>query len=162
MKDHAAPVTYFLLIKKPKDIFSSIKKQVKVIKAAGGLVKNGDGNYLFIYRLGKWDLPKGKIDAGESMKQAAVREVEEECGIKVDYLGTKLMTSYHVYVMKGELVLKKTNWYEMAVNKVPKLKPQLEEDITEAAWLSKGKFNKVRKNTYPLIADILDTVAVSH
>src|SRR3546814_3542167 len=88
------------------------------------------------------------------MKTAAVREVEEECGIRVDYLGQKLSTTYHAYQLKGEVVLKKTNWYEMGVNKVPKLKPQREEDITEAVWLPKTKFGKVRKNTYPSIAEV--------
>ncbi|SKB39584.1 NUDIX domain-containing protein [Parapedobacter luteus] len=151
-------ITYFILIKNPKEFLSLIKKRIKVIKASGGLVKNGEGDYLFIHRLGKWDLPKGKVDDDESMKQAAVREVEEECGIKVDYLGQKVMTTYHAYMLKGELVLKKTNWYEMGVNKVPKLKPQLEEDITEAIWLGRDKFNKIRKNTYPLIEDILNTI----
>src|SRR5690606_29715838 len=112
------------------DYFNGLKTTLKVIKAAGGLVKNGDGDYLFIFRLGKWDLPKGKLDTGESMKKAAVREVEEECGIQVNYLGQKLVTSYHMYPLKGELVLKKTNWYEMGVNKVPKLKPQPEKDMT--------------------------------
>lgn len=157
-KGNAAFVTYFILIKNPKDYFSLIKKRIKIIKASGGLVKNGNGDYLFIHRLGKWDLPKGKVDPGESMRKAAVREVEEECGIKVDYLGQKITTTYHVYLMKGELVLKKTNWYEMGINKAPKLKPQLEEDITKALWMEKGKFSTVKKNTYPLIADILDTV----
>ena len=157
-KGNKSPVTYFVLIKNPKDFFSLIKKRIKIIKASGGLVKNGNGDYLFIHRLGKWDLPKGKVDDGESMKSAALREVEEECGIKVDYLGQKIMTTYHAYVMRGELVIKKTNWYEMGVNKVPKLKPQLEEDITEAIWLEKDKLNKIRSNTYPLIEDILDTI----
>ncbi|WP_245747713.1 NUDIX hydrolase [Parapedobacter koreensis] len=151
-------ITYFILIKNTKEFFSLIKKRIKVIKASGGLVKNGEGDYLFIHRLGKWDLPKGKVDEAESMKQAAVREVEEECGIKVDYLGPKILTTYHAYLLKGELVLKKTNWYEMGVNKVPRLKPQIEEDITAAIWLEKDKFSKIRQNTYPLIEDILNTI----
>ncbi len=157
-KMRKTPVTYFVSTENPKELFGHIKKKIAIIKAAGGLVKNGNGDYLFIHRLGKWDLPKGKVDQGESMRKAAVREVEEECGIKVDYLGQKISTSYHAYTMRGELVIKKTNWYEMGVNKVPKLKPQLEEDITEAIWLGKDKLGKVRKNTYPLIKDILDTV----
>ncbi len=157
-KNNQGSITYFVLIKNTKDFFSLIKKRIKVIKASGGLVKNGDGDYLFIHRLGKWDLPKGKVDDGESMKKAAVREVEEECGINVDYLGQKIMATYHAYMMRGELVLKKTNWYEMGVNRVPKLKPQLDEDITEAIWLGKDKFDKIRKNTYPLIEDILNTI----
>ena len=160
-KTNSTVTTYFVQIKNPRDYFAAIKEKFRVIKAAGGLVKNGEGDYLFIFRLGKWDLPKGKVDPGESMKKAAVREVEEECGIKVDYLGQKIITSYHIYQMKGEVVLKKTNWYEMGVNKVPKLKPQHEEDITEAVWLPKNRFGKIRKNTYPLIAEVLDTVGVS-
>jgi len=158
-KDNKIPSTYFVPVKDPKAFFNGIQKKIKGIKAAGGLVKNGEGDYLFIYRLGKWDLPKGKVDGDEQMKETAVREVEEECGIKIDYLGPKIMSTYHMYNMKGTLVLKKTNWYEMGVNKIPKLKPQHEEDITEAVWLSKTKFDKIRKNTYPLIEDILDTVS---
>lgn len=161
-KANQSAAIYFAQIADPQAYFSLIKKNFKIIKAAGGLVKNGAGDYLFIYRLGKWDLPKGKVDPGESMKKAAVREVEEECGITVDYLGPKLATTYHMYQLKGEIVLKKTNWYEMGVNKVPKLKPQHEEDITEAVWLPKTKFGKVRKNTYPSIAEVLDTVVISH
>ncbi|WP_262245677.1 NUDIX hydrolase [Parapedobacter soli] len=154
-----SPITYFVQLEDPGDYFSRIKKTLKIIKAAGGVVKNGAGDYLFIYRLKKWDLPKGKVDPGESMKKAAVREVEEECGISIDYLGQKLATSYHTYQIKGEVVLKKTNWYEMGVNKVPKLKPQREENITDAIWLPKDKFNKIRKNTYPLIIEVLDTIS---
>ena len=156
-KENKIPLTYFILVKNPADFFNLAKKRIKLIKAAGGLVKNGKGKLLFIYRLGKWDLPKGKVDEGESMRRAAVREVQEECGIKVDYLGKKITSTYHMYFMKGELVMKKTNWYEMGVNKVPKLKPQLEEDITEAVWLGDEKLDTIRTNTYPLIADILDT-----
>lgn len=151
------PVTYFVQVKKPKEFLNDIKKKVKVIKAAGGLVKNGNGDYLFIHRLNKWDLPKGKVDAGESMRRAAIREVEEECGIRVHYLGRKIQTTYHAYLLKGEVVLKKTNWYEMGVNKVPKLKPQYEEDISEAIWLDRNNLGRVRQNTYPLIAELLDT-----
>ncbi|MGK6351399.1 NUDIX hydrolase [Parapedobacter sp. DT-150] len=158
-KQNTIPATYVIQIKNPKDFFSLIKKRIKIIKAAGGLVKNGDGQFLFIHRLGKWDLPKGKVDENESTRNAAIREVEEECGIHVDYLGQKIRSTYHSYVMKGELVIKKTNWYEMGVNRIPKLRPQLEEDITEAVWLGRDKLHKIRKNTYPLIEDILETIA---
>ena len=158
-KENKIPRTYFIQIKNPAEFFDLVKKSLKLIKAAGGVVKNGKGKFLFIYRLAKWDLPKGKVDAGESMRKAAVREVQEECGIHVDYLGKKIRSTYHLYYMKGELVMKKTNWYEMGVNKVPKLKPQLEEDITDAVWLGKEQLNDVRKNTYPLIADLLEILA---
>ena len=91
------------------------------------------------------------------MREAAVREVEEECGLKIDYLGKKIQTSYHTYYLRnGEFVLKQTNWYEMGVNKVPKLVPQLEEDITQAEWLDARNLKKVKQNTYPIIAHILE------
>lgn len=136
-------------------IFKELLVNIDVIKAAGGLVKNGEGAYLFIHRLGKWDLPKGKVEESEKMKDAAVREVEEECGLKIDYLGPKIHTSYHTYSMRGKFVLKQTNWYEMGVNKSPKLIPQLEEDITEAIWVDPKNLNPIRANTYALILDII-------
>jgi len=149
-------INYLLLVEDPKATLKEIKKQVKVIHAAGGLVKNGEGKLLFIHRLGKWDLPKGKVDPGEKSRITAVREVQEECGIKVDYLGEKIMSSYHVYEMKGTVVLKRTKWYEMAVNNSPKLIPQLSEDITQAKWLRKESLAKVLENTYHLIKDVLE------
>lgn len=150
--------TYLYVHPDIKDIFKKITDGIKTIFAAGGLVKNGKGKILFIHRHGKWDLPKGKVDEGEKMREAAVREVEEECGIKVDYLGKKIMSTYHTYQLKGKLVLKKTNWYEMGVNKVPKLVPQTEEDISQAVWFGKKDLPKVMENTYPLILDILKKV----
>ncbi|WP_255501638.1 NUDIX hydrolase [Olivibacter sp. SDN3] len=151
----AQPDNFLLLVESPKTFFREIKKNLRVIGAAGGLVKNGTGKFLFIHRLGKWDLPKGKIDPGEKSKKAAVREVEEECGIKVDYLGQKILSTYHAYEMKGEVVLKKTNWYEMGVNKSPELIPQYSEDITDAQWIRKENLSKVLSNTYGLIKDVL-------
>ncbi|WP_240894404.1 NUDIX hydrolase [Parapedobacter sp. SGR-10] len=139
-------------------IFKNILSSVPSIKAAGGLVKNGSGEYLFIHRLGKWDLPKGKVEEDEKMREAALREVEEECGIKVDYLGKKIATTYHTYYMRGKFVLKQTQWYEMGVNKQPRLIPQQEEDITEAIWLDAKDLKKIKENTYPLIEEILENI----
>lgn len=151
--------TYLFVHPDISNIFKNIIADIKIIYAAGGIVKNGEGDFLFIHRLGKWDLPKGKLDEGEKMREAAVREVEEECGIKVDYLGKKIATTYHTYTLKGKVVLKQTKWYEMGVNKVPKLIPQQEEDITEAVWFDEKDLKKVRENTYPLIADILHIIS---
>ncbi len=155
-KNSKKPLDYWVEVSDPKALFKKLLGKFKIIVAGGGLVKNGAGDYLLIYRLGKWDLPKGKVDEDEKIKKAAVREVEEECGIKVDYLGPKIRKTYHAYTLRGKLVLKETHWFEMGVNKVPKLKPQLDEDITEAVWLGKDRFSKIRKNTYRLIEDILD------
>jgi 8-oxo-dGTP pyrophosphatase MutT (NUDIX family) len=147
--------TYLLQTENPKATFEQIKKSVKVIKAAGGLVKNTASDYLFIKRLGKWDLPKGKVEDGEKMKEAAIREVSEECGIKVTFLGMKIQSTYHVYILREECILKKTNWYRMYVNTVPDLIPQTEESITEAKWFSINELDIVRSNTYPLIKDLI-------
>ena len=141
-----------------RKVFKKILSTTRIIKAAGGLVTNGNGEYLFIHRLGKWDLPKGKVEEGEKMKDAALREVEEECGIKLDYLGKKVATTYHTYYMRNKFVLKQTKWYQMGVNKIPKLTPQLEEDIDQAEWLKASELNKVRENTYPLILEIVNTI----
>ncbi len=146
---------YFLLANEPKKAFKSIRKKLTLIKAAGGLVNNAKGEYLFIYRNNKWDLPKGKVEKGEKMKKAAVREVEEECGVKVDELKAKICKTFHVYEMGGKLVLKHTNWYRMTVKNSPVLIPQIEEGITEASWVPQTKLQDKMKNTYPLITDVL-------
>jgi len=150
--------TYLFVHPDVTEIFEQLINNMKIIHAAGGLVKNSEGEYLFIFRLGKWDLPKGKVEEGEKMKEAALREVEEECGIKIDYLGKRIATTYHTYTMRGKFVLKQTKWYEMGVNKIPKLTPQKEEDITSAEWLGKKDLEQVKENTYPLINDILDII----
>jgi len=146
---------YILQTADPKATFKEIKKAVKVIKAAGGLVKNANSDYLFIKRLGKWDLPKGKVEEGENMREAAVREVAEECSIEIDSLGKKIESTYHVYILRGEFILKKTNWYKMKVNTIPNLLPQTEEDITEARWVSIKDLHIIRDNTYPLIRTLI-------
>jgi 8-oxo-dGTP pyrophosphatase MutT (NUDIX family) len=148
-------IHYAIVTDKPKDVFKSIKKCCQLIKAAGGLVKNADGDFLFIFRNKRWDLPKGKVEKGEKMKEAALREVEEECGVKISKNKDKLCKTYHFYELNGKIVLKKTNWYNMTVKGAPKLIPQKEEGITKAEWLGKKDFKPVLKNTYPLIVDVL-------
>lgn len=147
---------YILIDSDPKQLFQKIKKSCELIKAAGGLVKNAKGNYLFIFRNKKWDLPKGKVEKEEKMKEAALREVEEECGVKIFTNDEKLCKTYHVYTLGSKLVLKKTNWYSMTVKGEPKLIPQKEEGITKASWLSKLQLNQVLRNTYPSIVQVLE------
>ncbi len=156
------PTTFLLICQSVDEVFKAIIDDFKMIKAAGGIVKNGKGEILMIFRLGKWDLPKGKLDPGESMRETALREVEEECGIKIDYLGQNKFTTYHLYPLKGKTVIKKTKWYEMGVNGSPKLTPQKAEDITKARWLNWDKMEKVKRNTYPLILDILYALEQDH
>lgn len=148
--------SYLLLHPDPKSLFKTIKSSCLSIKAAGGLVASAKDNYLFIFRNKKWDLPKGKVEKGEKMKEAALREVEEECGVKISTNDEKLCKTYHVYTMGGKIVLKKTNWYSMTVKGEPKLIPQKEEGITKASWLSKTELEPVVANTYPSIMAVLE------
>ena len=104
-------------------------KQFIFIEAAGGLIKNDKNEYLFIYRHNKWDLPKGKLDKGELPEHAAVRECQEECGLKDITLLDFLVNTYHIYEFKKGWAFKKTYWYNMLCNET-NLVPQLEESIT--------------------------------
>ncbi|MBQ1219456.1 MAG: NUDIX domain-containing protein, partial [Bacteroidales bacterium] len=94
-------------------VFEKICSEFNQINAGGGLVRNLAGEYLLIFRNGKWDLPKGKQEAGEDIKVTAVREVEEECGIDSLELGNLLCVTHHTYRMNGEFMLKHTFWYNM-------------------------------------------------
>ena len=153
-----SPKIFLLLTPDFKSVFKGIKRSMILIKAAGGIVSNEANKYLFIFRNGKWDLPKGKIEKGENSRVAAIREVQEECGISIDSSGDKICNTYHMYDIKGDLVIKKTAWYWMRAEKQEKLIPQLEEGITDVRWLSPGDLMLVRQNTYPLIRDLLNII----
>ncbi|WP_379089890.1 NUDIX hydrolase [Pedobacter sp. UC225_65] len=148
---------YVLVHKNPKELFQAIKKKLTIIKAGGGLVANANGDFLFIFRNKKWDLPKGKVEKDEKLKKTAIREVEEECGVKIEKREDLLCKTYHIYELNGKVILKRTNWYKMNVKGVPKLIPQKEEGIDKAVWLSPNKLDMVVKNTFPSIMDVIET-----
>jgi 8-oxo-dGTP pyrophosphatase MutT (NUDIX family) len=146
---------FYIVCPDARAYLKNIIAGITTIEAAGGLVKNENGDYLFIFRNDKWDLPKGKIEKDEKTKVAAVREVEEECGITVSKLGGKICKTYHAYINKGEVVLKKTHWFDMKYKGNDKLKPQLEEGITDVRWFRKGHIEAILANTFPSILDVL-------
>jgi 8-oxo-dGTP pyrophosphatase MutT (NUDIX family) len=146
---------FVLFNQNPKELFKAIKKKLIIIKAAGGLVENGKGEFLFIFRNKKWDLPKGKLEKDEKIKETAVREVEEECGVKIERREERLCKTYHIYELSGKVILKQTSWYKMFVKGVPKLIPQTAEGITSASWVGAEGIKAKIKNTYPLILDVL-------
>ena len=146
---------YLIYSDDPSSLFKRIKNELTVIKAAGGLVVNDKGEYLFIYRNSKWDLPKGKVEEGEKVKVAAVREVEEECGVKIAQRNNRICKTYHIYEMGGKIILKRTSWYHMTVLGNPELVPQVEEGITEAVWVAPAEIKEKAKNTFPLIVEVL-------
>jgi ADP-ribose pyrophosphatase YjhB (NUDIX family) len=131
--------------------------QFTAIEAAGGLVKNEKEELLFIYRLHKWDLPKGKIEEGEAPMAAALREVTEETGLHQLTIKNKLCETYHTYKAYGKHFLKTTHWYSMNCTSNQTLIPQQEEDITEVKWINKSHLDDVLSNTYPSIKEVTNS-----
>jgi 8-oxo-dGTP pyrophosphatase MutT (NUDIX family) len=124
------------------------------IYAGGGLVRNENGDYLIIKRLGKWDLPKGKVNKNETIEQAAVREVSEETGLTGIEIVSPLLSTYHSYFVE-EHILKRTSWYEMIYHGKETPVPETEEDITEIRWVKKEELAHFTSNTFPAIIDVL-------
>ncbi|KNB61406.1 MULTISPECIES: NUDIX hydrolase [Chryseobacterium] len=117
------------------EIWEEFKKLFRIIEAAGGIVNRPNGDILFIKRLGKWDLPKGKMEKGESREESAIREIEEETNLRNVELLDFINTTYHIYIERnGDKVLKFTHWFEMNFEGEDTSKPQIEEGITEVAW----------------------------
>ncbi len=149
------------LIVEDKDaIETQIKNLYKVVKAAGGVVFNEEQKILMMYRLGKWDLPKGKRDDNEKAKQTAVREVEEECGIKVQLSG-KLCTTWHTYTMGTRKILKRTKWYRMNCTDESMMQPQTEEGIEKLEWMTEKEVQTALLNSYSSIRYVIDQLKVS-
>jgi 8-oxo-dGTP pyrophosphatase MutT (NUDIX family) len=138
--------------------FITFQTYFKIIKAAGGIVNNDNNEKLFIYRLEKWDLPKGKMENRESIEDAALREIEEECGISNLTIIKQLKDTYHIYKLKDKIILKQTYWFDMRSSFEGNLVPQLEEGITKVEWLNDEQiYEKVIGNTYASIKDLLTT-----
>jgi len=136
-----------------KNFKKDLEKHFHVIRAAGGVIAHED-KCLMIFRRGKWDLPKGKIDEGESSEIAAVREVKEECNVDAEIL-EKICTTWHHYWAMGKIVLKKTKWYLMSTQSPHTIKPQEEEDIEELIWMTKQEVDDSLKNSFSSIAYVI-------
>lgn len=152
--EYHEPLCYCIYGHDPVLIWRRLRKQYKLVIAGGGLVKNKKGKILFIFRNGRWDLPKGKAEEHELPEQTALREVKEECGLMNLSLIRHLTDTYHTYDLKGTRKLKKTIWYEM-YSEDKELVPQIEEGISKIKWIKPEKLDKVFANTYPSIHDVL-------
>ncbi|MBK9591143.1 MAG: NUDIX domain-containing protein [Crocinitomicaceae bacterium] len=130
----------------------------KYIEAAGGLVQHNN-TFLFIKRNGVWDIPKGKLDKGETPEIAAVREIEEECGLVKPVIIRHLVDTWHTYEHKGKMVLKKTYWYWLKASETKmNLVPQTEEGITEVAFFNKTEFAKIKADTFLSILEVIEAL----
>ncbi|MEO8405583.1 MAG: NUDIX hydrolase [Chitinophagaceae bacterium] len=130
-------------------------KKFTLVKAGGGLVRNGNNEILLILRRGKWDLPKGKLDKGETIEECAVREVEEETGLQQIQLLSPLIITYHTYHEGTKFILKESHWYNMKVSGEQTLVPQEAEDIKEVKWITDNDIPSYLGNTFPSVADVL-------
>jgi 8-oxo-dGTP pyrophosphatase MutT (NUDIX family) len=130
-------------------------KKFTLVQAAGGLIKNEENEILLIFRRGKWDLPKGKLDKGESLEECAVREVEEETGLQKIKLVAPLIITYHTYHEGTKFILKESHWYTMKVKSGQQLTPQTEEDIQEIKWVNEKELKPYLNNAFPSIIDVL-------
>ena len=126
----------------------TLKAKIPVNKAGGGLVYNKNGAVLFIFRNGKWDLPKGGIEKGEFIEDTAIREVEEETGVTGLTITGKLQKTYHIFKRNGKYKLKITHWYEMKTDFEGTPMGQIEEGIEKVAWLNPDEIKVALKNSY--------------
>jgi 8-oxo-dGTP pyrophosphatase MutT (NUDIX family) len=131
-----------------------LRSEFRFITAAGGLVLNENKDSLLIFRRGKWDLPKGKLDEGETVDACALREVEEETGIKDTVIDTFLTNTYHFYIENNVSICKETYWYLMHSPGVQNLVPQIEEQITAIKWSDAAFVEKILPDTFPIIKDV--------
>lgn len=152
-----SPNGILYLCEHPDAAWSRFCQLYVLVEASGGVVEDPDGNVLTIFRKGKWDLPKGKVDGDETPEEAGVREVEEECGITAPVIVGELRPTFHTYEEKGRRLLKKTHWFRMRYEGGESLSPQTEESITEARWMTRDELATVFiGNTYASLHAMLE------
>lgn len=137
-------------------VLNAFKKKLSLVLAAGGLVHTPENDFLLIFRKGKWDLPKGKLDAHEDLETCAVREIKEETGLESVQLEQPLCVTYHTYHEAGKHILKESHWYWLKSEKQPFFLPQTEEDIEKCEWVPTDKLAPYMDATYPSIIDVVE------
>ncbi len=137
-------------------IFDEFRASLPFIEAAGGLVVDDAAKVLMIFRNGRWDLPKGKLEPGERIEDCAVREVSEECGLRIEELQRKepITHTFHCYRIREQWVLKRTAWYHMRYVGGQRPQPQTVEGITRAEWIAPERVPELLSGTYYTIGDV--------
>ena len=141
--------------------YQSLLEHFTYIRAAGGLVYNEAGDLLMIFRRGKWDLPKGKVEPGEDDVTAALREVKEETGVSAEVVGERKFFGYHTYGTYGTPMLKETVWLEMRALPQQQLAPQSEEDIAQAVWVPLHEVDAKLRNSYESVRDLWECMKIA-
>jgi 8-oxo-dGTP pyrophosphatase MutT (NUDIX family) len=145
-----------------KELQKAFYKKFTIVQAAGGLVQAPNKDVLMIFRRGKWDLPKGKLDNGESLEDCALREVEEETGLQKVKLKSPLTITYHTYHEGARFILKESHWYYMKVNGEQKLVPQEAEGIMEIRWVKPIDLPSYYRESFPSVVDVLELYGGKH
>lgn len=140
----------------PTALFDRVSRHFTLFTAAGGLITNPTGEILLMFRRGKWDLPKGKLDDGETLEECALREVSEETGLHSITLGEKITETYHYYPWKGKKILKASHWYRMHFTGNELTVPQIEEDILDIQWIRPENLGKYMQYSYRNIMDVME------
>jgi 8-oxo-dGTP pyrophosphatase MutT (NUDIX family) len=141
-----------------KELFWS---NFQVMTAAGGMVVNEQEQYLFIHRRGHWDLPKGKLDEGETIEECALREIREETGLQELEIIKSLLITYHTYHMQGKDILKESYWYLVSGSVTDTLVPQTEEDIEKIIWVDRTEVAALLSGAYPSIREVVAAAGIS-
>jgi len=145
-----------IIVDNLENVIDRLFAEFTVIKAAGGLVENQNGDPLLIYRNEVWDLPKGKLEKSETIEEGAIREVEEECGVSNLQIQSEALTSYHLYQAKGKTCIKRTYWFRMKTDFAEALIPQTEEGITQVIWAEKNKVLSLYRPMYRSIKHVIE------
>jgi 8-oxo-dGTP pyrophosphatase MutT (NUDIX family) len=153
-QNHSSKKTIALL-GNPEELMKRIQDEFHLITAAGGLFFNAQKELLFIKRLRKWDLPKGKIEKGEDISTCAIREVMEETGAKNLVIDNALSDTFHTYYQNEQWIIKQTHWFVMSGDKKQQFVPQTEEDIEEVKWMDMNNLSLDDFDTYPAIRYII-------
>jgi 8-oxo-dGTP pyrophosphatase MutT (NUDIX family) len=138
------------------ELLATLKSYLTLIIAAGGLVHTKNNELLLIFRKGKWDLPKGKLDDGENLEECAVREIGEETGATKLSIESPLHVTYHTYYERWAHILKESHWFLISAHEKSILKPQLQEDISECKWVSIDDLENYMDNTHASIIDVIN------
>jgi len=137
------------------ELIKAFYKKFTIVIAAGGFITNEKNQILMIFRRGKWDLPKGKLDKGETLEVCALREVEEETGLQKVKLLSPLLITYHTYHEGTKYILKESHWYTMKVKGEQQLIPQTEEDIHEIKWVTAKEAEQLFPDCFPSVVDVI-------
>jgi len=138
-----------------EELKTAFFKKFTIVKAGGGFVTNENNEVLMMFRRGKWDLPKGKLDKKETIEECAIRETGEETGVRNIELIAPLITTYHTYHEGTRSILKETTWFRMKISGEQKLIPQTTEQISKLEWVNKKDLEKYMKNSFPSVIDVL-------